>query len=207
MEILNIELIGYTKLVFTVNILVLLVLSLFVVCSVLIKNRKHNALKSISICEATIGIGNSKVTIKYDNKIQEIAYKIWVELNTRKIAMMFVEGQDVITEVYNSWYSAFVTIRELLKEIPADRIKDAEGLIDLTTKVLNEGLRPHLTKWQAKYRCWFEQEKESSPQMEPQEIQGRYPYYQELVTELKHANKIMIQFSKELYKIAYDKQE
>ena len=121
--------------------------------------------------------------------------------------MMFVEGQDVITEVYNSWYSAFVTIRELLKEIPADRIKDAEGLIELTTKVLNEGLRPHLTKWQAKYRCWFEQEKKANPQMEPQEIQRRYPYYQELVSELKHANKIMIQFSKELYKIAYDKQD
>lgn len=31
-------------------------------------------------------------------------------------------------------------------------------LIKLTERVLNVGLRPHLTKWQAKYRKWYNNE-------------------------------------------------
>lgn len=116
---------------------------------------KKAILKTIRIEEATIGIGNSTVTIKYDGCIKEIAYKIWIELTTRKIGIKFDEQYDVISEVYDSWYEAFKSIRNLLSDIPADRLDDAKGLIDLTTKVLNNGLRPHLTKWQAKYRVWY----------------------------------------------------
>lgn len=48
---------------------------------------KKAILKTIRIEEATIGIGNSTVTIKYDGCIKEIAYKIWIELTTRKIGI------------------------------------------------------------------------------------------------------------------------
>ena len=37
--------------------------------------------------------------------------------------------------------------------------------------------------------------------MTPQEIQKMYPEYQELVSDLKKTNEIMINFSKELRKI------
>ena len=72
---------------------------------------------------------------------------------------MFEEDQDVITEVYDSWYEAFKIIRKQLEEIPEERIGDAKELIDIVLKVLNDGLRPHLTKWQAKYRAWYKKEK------------------------------------------------
>lgn len=48
---------------------------------------KKAILKTVTIEEATIGIGNSSVTIKYDGCIKEIAYKIWIELTTRKIGL------------------------------------------------------------------------------------------------------------------------
>ena len=107
----------------------------------------------------------------------------------------------MITEVYDSWYEAFKIIRKQLEEIPEERIGDAKELIDIVLKVLNDGLRPHLTKWQAKYRAWYKKEKEKNQNMTPQEIQKMYPEYQELVSDLKKTNEIMINFSKELRKI------
>ena len=41
--------------------------------------------KSITIDELTLGIGNNNIKMSYCRKDQEIAYKIWVELSTRKI--------------------------------------------------------------------------------------------------------------------------
>lgn len=209
MEVVKVEFLEKSKLILTLNIWAFLGLTVIVVVAIFFINwiRKTKMLKSVSISEATIGIGNSSVTIKYDKRIQEIAYKIWVELNTRKIGILFDEEHDVITEVYDSWYSAFDIIRKLLEEVPAERINDAKGLIEVTTKVLNDGLRPHLTKWQAKYRNWFEEEKMNCTGKSPQEIQKIYPFYQQLVLELKQTNQMMMQFSTELIKIVYDRKE
>lgn len=150
--------------------------------------------------EATIGIGNSSVTIKYDGCIKEIAYKIWIELTTRKIGLKFDEKYDIISEVYDSWYEAFKVIRTLLANIPANRISDAKGLIDITTKVLNNGLRPHLTAWQAKYRAWYNSTL-SDATATPQEIQRTYPEYQLLIDDLKKTNDIMIKYADELKRL------
>lgn len=159
---------------------------------------KKSILKSFRFEEATIGIGDSSITIKYDERVKEIAYKIWVELTTRKIGINFDEDYDVISEVYNSWYDAFRVIRNLLQEIPAERIRDAKGLIELTTKVLNCGLRPHLTMWQAKFRTWYATAAEDKRGLSPQEIQKEYPAYEDLVNSLKQANDIMSKYIAEL---------
>lgn len=159
---------------------------------------KKSTFKSFQFEEATIGIGDSSITIKYDGRVKEIAYKIWVELTTRKIGINFDEDYDVISEVYNSWYDAFRAIRNLLQEIPAERIRDAKGLIELTTKVLNCGLRPHLTMWQAKFRTWYATATEDTRGLSPQEIQKEYPAYEDLVNSLKKANDIMTKYIAEL---------
>ena len=132
-----------------------------------------------------------------------IAYKIWVELSTRKIGLRFDEENDVIKEVYDSWYKFFETVRELLKEVPANRIPYASKLIDLTEKVLNEGLRPHLTKWQARYRRWYEKELEKDNGA-PQDIQKKYPDYTALVADLTETNNIMIAYKELMKDIAFD---
>ena len=96
---------------------------------------------------------------------------------TRKVGLLFEEDKDVIVEVYNSWYSLFGIIRDLLKEIePRKKDKDLEKLENILVKTLNYGLRPHLTNWQAKYRRWYNQEieKDTNNQLSPQEIQKKY---------------------------------
>lgn len=203
MELVKIEFLDKSNLVMTLNVWILLVtVCLIVGCYYFFELIiKKQFFKSIEISEAVIGIGKSSIKIKCDKRVQGIAYKIWIELKTRKIGIMFEEDQDVITEVYDSWYEAFKIIRKQLEEIPEERIGDAKELIDIVLKVLNDGLRPHLTKWQAKYRAWYKKEKEKNQDMTPQEIQKMYPEYQELVSDLKKTNEIMINFSKELRKI------
>lgn len=205
MNIIDIEVEKGGTLVFQINclavgitlILIMVILFLMKQCS------KYLNKKSVTIDEVDLGIGNTKVRLSYNKKDQEIAYKIWVELSTRKIGLYFDEENDVIKEVYDSWYKFFEKVRELLKEIPANRIPYACKLIDLTEKVLNEGLRPHLTKWQARYRRWYEKELEKDDGV-PQDIQKKYPDYAALVADLTETNRIMIAYKELMKDIAFD---
>ncbi len=160
---------------------------------------------SIVVDEMTLGIGDSTVTLKYDDKDKEIAYKLWVELNTRKIGIDFDEDNDVIVEIYNSWYDFFKVSRELIKEIPARKIKYTSELIELSTDILNKGLRPHLTKWQAMFRKWYNLQlgDAKNDEKSPQTIQREYDRYTELVSELKETNKKMIEYKNLMYRIAF----
>jgi len=113
------------------------------------------------------------VTLKYDFGGQEIKYeivrnyqnieiahKIYVELITRKAALPIDEKHDVIVEVYNSWYTLFQTTREELKSLPGKLLlcnNVSNDLIRLLTDILNKGLRPHLTEYQAKFRKWYDE--------------------------------------------------
>ena len=157
----------------------------------------------IVLDEIKLGIVETSVSFKCDRRVEQIAYKIRMEIITRKVGLQFDEENDVIVEVYNSWYAAFGIIRELLEEIPSGRIRDAKGLIDVTVKVLNIGLRNHLTKWQAKFRRWYKVESKKYPEMSPQDIQRKYPDYSVLVDDLKRSNTILIKYAGELEKICY----
>lgn len=159
--------------------------------------------KSITIDEIELGVGSSKIKIKCNRKDQEIAYKLWVELHTRKIGLKYDEEYDVIVEVYNSWYQFFGIARELLKEVPPNRLPYCRELIILTGKVLNIGLRPHLTKWQAKFRKWYTNALDDSKDVSPQELQRQYPYYEQLVEELIETNKRMIKYTELMREIAF----
>src|SRR4030067_1260729 len=99
------------------------------------------------------GIGKIKIKPSYDDI--QIAHKAWVEFAPRQGGLPFDEEHDVIAEVYNSWYELFREMRALTKQIPADKIRnsvDTQNLLNLLVDALNKGLRPHLTRWQAKFR-------------------------------------------------------
>lgn len=204
MDIIDLELDGWSTFVFRVNWLaVVIALVLIWGISFLMKQcLKYVNKKSLTIDEVNLGIGNSSVKISYSKKDQEIAYKIWVELSTRKIGLRFDKENDVIKEVYDSWYTFFETARELLKDIPGNRIPYSGDLIELTEKVLNIGLRPHLTKWQAKYRRWYEEELKRGSGT-PQDIQKKYPEYNALVEDLLETNEKMIEYKKLMKRIAF----
>jgi hypothetical protein len=163
--------------------------------------------KAYEIDEAVIGIGNQKVKIKPNYQDMQIAYKLWVELSTRKIGLEIDLDNDEIKEIYDSWYEFFKLTRELIKDIPVSKIRKDEStkeLVRIAIEVLNEGLRPHLTKWQARFRKWYntEIEREKNKNLSPQEIQKKYPEYENLTKEMIEVNHQLIEYRKILRQLA-----
>lgn len=206
MEILKFTFDKFGILSISVNWLELIVFLILIISLPLLINkciRKVNE-KNIDIDEITLGIGQSCVTLKYNRKDREIAYKLWVELSTRSIGVEFDEANDVITEIYDSWYKCFGITRELLKEIPENRISYSLPLIELIVDILNKGIRPHLTRFQADFRRWYSIESTKQPYISPQKLQRKYQDYEELIKDLKSTNEHMIEYKNLLRKIAFD---
>ncbi|TGL19764.1 hypothetical protein EHQ47_16845 [Leptospira bourretii] len=192
------------NLIFHVNNFIIIIFLIFcgIYSFIILKSLiKHN---SIEIDEAKIGIGDQKIKLKINNLDRQIAYQIWVELNTRKIGLEFDEN-DVIIELYNSWYDFFKITRELIKSIPASKLnnKNTKQIIMTAIEVLNIGIRPHLTKWQAKFRRWYdlESKKESSKKLSPQTIQRKFPDIDILISEIRTVNQSMINYKNLMYDI------
>ena len=186
---------------------ILLVLLGVVVAIFIIKRLQR--IKSYDVVEIELpSLFGEKIKVKPNHSTIIIAYKVWVELVTRKVALSYEEDKDVIVEVYNSWYNLFGILRELAKSIPAQKMREDEGtrnLVNLMIKVLNNGLRPHLTTWQAKFRKWYKEELENNKDKTPQEIQKEFPEYKKVVQDIKKVNKIMQKYTSFLEKIVNGK--
>lgn len=202
MDIFNIHLENCYYLVITINWVILL--GILVVVLGIIKTSWFNFFSNqIVVDEANLGIGQNTIKLKFNRKDQEIAYKLWVELNTRKIGLEIEKDYDVIVEIYNSWYSFFWIARGLLKEMPCEKLEYSENLVILTIDILNKGLRPHLTQWQAKFRKWYDIECKNNEKLSPQEIQKQYPEYDLLLSDLIKTNEKMIYYRNLMKEIAF----
>lgn len=57
--------------------------------------------KGFEVDSAEFGFGDQKITIKPNQDDRKVAYRIWVELSTRKIGLPIDFEHDVISEVYD----------------------------------------------------------------------------------------------------------
>lgn len=135
----------------------------------------------------------------------EIAHRIYVELITRKAAIP-IDENDIIVEIYDSWYTFFQTTREELKKISGEMLlnnRESKDLIKLLSDILNIGLRPHLTEHQAKFRKWYNNVLtiDENKAKTPQKIQSEYDDYENLFKSMKLVNKLLIEYSKRLDEI------
>ena len=172
------------------------------------KNKYEVGLEPV---ELVLAIGNSHITYKirrnYENL--EIAHRIFIELITRKAAIPIDEINDVIKEVYDSWYSLFQITRNEIKTFTGESLQNdnqAQQLIKMATDVLNKGLRPHLTQYQAEFRKWFEEElsKPENIGKSPQEIQTNFHKYAELIESIKQVNMLLMEYAEQLRKFITD---
>ena len=179
----------------------LLVLALIVVAQWYRRGRKRFKLVRLNINLGGIGSAELRPTLEG----VDIAHKIWTELVTRKAAIPIDEDNDVIVEVYNSWYAMFGRIRLLVADLPAHLVRNdkaTQELIRIATDTLKLGLRPHLTKWQARFRNWYEQQTDELKLRAPQDVQKDFPEYEDLMADLKSVNANLIQYAEELQKIS-----
>jgi len=138
-----------------------------------------------------------------EENAKQFANRIYIELKTRKAAIPIDENNDIIEEIYNSWYKLFCVIRDDLKTLPVSDLKDidnSESVMSLTIKILNEILRPHLTEHQSKFRSWLEKAKQNPEykNITLQELQKEYPDYKALMKSLKETNQMLIDSAKKL---------
>lgn len=161
---------------------------------------------NFEIDQAEIGVGQNKFRFKPNITDRQVAYAIWVELSTRKIGLPIDLDHDVVAEIYDSWYNFFSVTRELIKSVPVNQVKRAstQAIIKLSIEVLNEGLRPHLTRWQARFRSWYNRELKryegdsGIAVLDPQQIQATFPQYQELKQDLERVNDALIRYRKKM---------
>lgn len=143
---------------------------------------------------------------KVNSEIKKFANNIYIELITRKAGIPIDEKNDVIEELYNTWYKLFCIIRDEIKALPISCIKDQsnpESAQNISIKILNDILRPHLTEYQARFRRWFEKAKQNPEYKEltPQELQRKYPDYKILIKSLIGTNEMLIDSAKKLFEL------
>ena len=183
---------------------------LYIIYQKKIKAKHQNIFVQETSFEINTGLFkyNQKIKRSYQNLY--VAHRIYIELVTRKAAIPIDVDKDVLVEVYNSWYSMFKTIREEIKNLPGDYLVDNEStkkLVDLTIEILNDGLRAHLTTYQAEFRKWYDKElkKEIDSDVSPQEIQKRYSKFKVLTESMIEVNKTLEAYCDQLKKLIDDK--
>lgn len=198
--------INNTDFVITIN---LIAIAAAVSAGMLIWFLVNRNLKGRKVSKVTLNFpfGAGSVEITANNQEKLIAHRIWTELVTRKAALPFDREDDVVIEIYNSWYSLFGVVRALIRDIPIEELhgnqrESVEHLTELAISVLNDGLRPHLTKWQAKFRAWYEVEPKEG--LAPQDVQKKYPHYEELIEDIEQVNAQLIGFSKDLKRLVLE---
>lgn len=173
-------------------------------------HHRFGATKDFEIDEAELGLGDQKLKLRANREDTRVAYQLWVELSTRKIGLPIDFDDDVIVEIYDSWFQFFGITRDLIKDIPPSKLrsgKSIQGLIRLAIDVLNIGLRPHLTRWQARFRRWYEAEsrKEENLLVEPQELQKKFPRYDELRDDMERVNAHLIFYREQMREFVFGK--
>jgi len=204
---------GTSSLSFHVTAWVILAVLFIAILAVITRLWIGSSLRTFEIDQAEIGIGQNKFKFKPNATDRQVAYTIWVELSTRKIGLPIDFENDVITEVYDSWYAFFGVTRELIKTIPSGQVKNTstQNIILISVEILNEALRPHLTHWQARFRHWYDRElkryeQESGFQeLDPQAIQARFPKYTELCEDMRRVNSNLVQYRKRMHDLATGK--
>lgn len=205
---------------FNLKLLLIIALIIFVLYLVirLLRSKYKNQIVKKDIVPVELSFEMGGLSTKYEivrNYANiEIAYKIYIELITRKAAIEIDEENDVITEIYNSWYNLFKITRDELKNLTGDLLYEnqkSSDLIKLAIDILNKGLRPHLTKYQAKFRKWFDEKlkeeeiKGAKTKKTPQQIQREYPEYEDLIKSMKDVNTLLIEYSLQLKKLINQK--
>ncbi len=158
----------------------------------IIKTGFFKKLKYFKIKEIKI----NNVTLKADYKVFELIYKICVEMENRTITKQINEDFDSIEDIYNSRHNFFCFVRENIKEFPIEEYSKYKETISYINSMLNDVLRPHLTKYQKNFRWRLENNKPLYKNLSAIEIEKLYPFHAQIIAELKSTNEKLNEYKK-----------
>ncbi|MEI7662439.1 MAG: hypothetical protein WCK34_09585 [Bacteroidota bacterium] len=130
-------------------------------------------LKNIKPDEYELNLAGFKIKgkLQYYSKDQEVAWKIYVELVTRVSGNRLAEGTGILRESLNSLHKVFGILRNILREAgpllaEGPRRKGRYTVATLLIKIMNDELRPFLSKWHPLLESYEKNRAETESQFE-----------------------------------------
>ena len=157
-------------------------------------------LKKVSV-SLPFGIGSAEW--ESDPKERIAAWSLYVELVTRIAVQPLGIDFGLLREVLNSLYSLFETTREILKEAGPDVGASHESVGGIAIIVLNNGLRPFLSKWHPLLQAW---EAKRPADLSPKEHEQNWSEEPKAREELAKLRSDLEQYANALAEIAGIKQ-
>lgn len=105
------------------------------------------------------GLGEAEWTP--DDLERRAAWSLYVELITRIAVQPLPEGQGRLREALTSLHELFAVTRRILRDAGPDIGRQRESVGQIAIEVLNQGLRPFLSRWHTELSR-FEAEAEGS---------------------------------------------
>jgi hypothetical protein len=143
------------------------------------------------------GIGSAKW--KADPTERNAAWSLYVELVTRIAVQPLGEDHGLLREAMNSLYTMFATTREVLKQSGPKVGASRNSVGGIAIAVLNNGLRPFLTKWHPLLQEW---ELKKKAEVSLQQHERSWEHEQQLQQELEKLRNDLAQYADALAKIA-----
>lgn len=125
---------------------------------------KHDpaALKKVTV-SLPFGIGSA--SWEADPTERNAAWELYVELVTRVAVQSLNPQEGLVREAMNSLYSLFGSTREILRKAGPKVGASHDSVGGIAIRVLNDGLRPFLSKWHPLLLEWEEKKEDGvSPQ-------------------------------------------
>ena len=120
-------------------------------------------LKQVTV-SLPFGIGSA--SWEADPTERNAAWELYVELVTRVAVQSLNPQEGLVREAMNSLYSLFGSTREILRKAGPNVGASHDSVGGIAIAVLNNGLRPFLSKWHPLLQEWEEKKPNgTSPQM------------------------------------------
>ena len=134
------------------------------------------------------------------DKTQRLAaWSLYIELVTRIAIQPIDPNEGLAREALNSLYSIFGSTREILKAAGPDAGISKASIGGIAIRVLNNGLRPFLSKWHPKLLIW---EAGRDPATSAKEHELKWPEEKLLRSELENLRSELAEYADALAKIA-----
>ncbi|MEM6368476.1 MAG: hypothetical protein AAF851_09250 [Myxococcota bacterium] len=113
---------------------------------------------------------------------------LYVQLSTR-VATQRLDQEASAREALTSLYNLFTSVRQTLLDVGPDAVAGPESVGPLAIRLLNDGLRPFLTKWHSELSAFEDEEalrlaRELGPQLKGNQHESRWDAQDEFLEAL-----------------------
>jgi hypothetical protein len=139
-------------------------------------------LKKVAV-SLPFGLGSAEW--EADPTQRRAAWALYVELVTRVAVQALADDAGLVREAMNSLYTLFGTTREILREAGPDVGASRESVGGLSISVLNQGLRPFLSKWHPILQIWEAKRPPDRSPKEHEQLWGEEPKVRQELSALR----------------------